>query len=300
MVEELYDDDHHSRDVQGRREPEDEARHRYDVAAGLDETGDGDECEDDRPARELDDLLVERELPRRRTGLAKIDAQQLRVAAAKRWRKLIREAEEMATPLAARDQQRSIAGHDEVRHERRDGEEDDAGADVMDAVEEVQRDRQIHVEDAAEVLPHSRGQREHEAEREDPVAEHRAGTPAPDRSVGADLRAVRPRHEHADGDAKAEYEWQHLDEYEVVGELVAPGLRVRAGLTERRRHANAGEHQARDDDEPGHDPHVLSRSPVTPCPVPDCPRRSGTRAACSTSPWSTRARKGRVARDRSG
>src|SRR5439155_16448436 len=43
VVEKLDDDDDHGRDMQGRREPEDKARHRNDVAAGLDETGDRDE-----------------------------------------------------------------------------------------------------------------------------------------------------------------------------------------------------------------------------------------------------------------
>ena len=58
------------------------------------------------------------------------------------------------------------------------------------------------------------------------MTEHRAGAPTPDRSVGADFRAVGARHEQTDGDAKAENERQRPDEGEVVGELVAPGLRA--------------------------------------------------------------------------
>src|SRR6266849_9413544 len=90
------------------------------------------------------------------------------------------------------------------------------------------------------------------------MSEHGTGTPAPDRSVGAHLRAVRTRHDQTDRDAKAEHERQRLDEYEVVGELVAPRLRARASLTERGRHADTGDHEARGDEKPGHDPHQLS------------------------------------------
>ena len=48
-----------------------------------------------------------------RWGLT-VDAEQLRVVAAKRRGELVREAEQVTTPLAARDHQRSIAGHVEV------------------------------------------------------------------------------------------------------------------------------------------------------------------------------------------
>src|SRR6185503_4911938 len=82
VVEQLDDDAHHRGDVERRRDPETEARHRHDVPRRLDQTRDGDEREEDRPAGEFDDLLVERELSCGRPRLAEVDAQQLRVRAA--------------------------------------------------------------------------------------------------------------------------------------------------------------------------------------------------------------------------
>src|SRR6185503_9443091 len=116
----------------------------------------------------------------------------------------------------------------------------------------------VHVEDAAEVLPHAGRNGEDETEREDRVAEHRAGAPTPDGSVRADLRAIAPRHQHADGEAESENERQRLDEYEVVRELVAPRLRAGRGLADGRHDTERSEGQAGHDEEPGDDPHVLT------------------------------------------
>src|ERR1700687_4280161 len=100
----------------------------------------------------------------------------------------------------------------------------------MDALEEVERYRQIHIEDAAEVLPHAGGQRQDETERQDRVDDDGAAAPPPDGSIGAHLRAIRPRHEQADRDTEAEDERQRLDEAEVAEELIAPRLRARPRL----------------------------------------------------------------------
>src|SRR5207247_10958939 len=65
-----------------------------------------------------------------------------------RCRHLQRESGEMPPPLAARWPERAIAARPPVRGEVRDGEKDDRRADVVEAVDEVERQVEMHIEDA--------------------------------------------------------------------------------------------------------------------------------------------------------
>src|SRR5258706_8687376 len=259
------DEDDHRRDVQGRVGPHDLARYRVRVPQQLHDAGDGDEPDAEAKRGERPHLLVERERARGPGGLPQVDPQQLRDAGAEHRRQLLGEAPQVAREVAEREEQRAVTGHPPVGDEGEDADEHDARADVMDAVIEVDRQRALHVDDAADVLPDTRGQRDEESEREERVEQDRRRREAADRAIGAtsDRSARRePPADEAVQHAEPDDRGKRAHEDEVVPELVAPGLDrsslARDGHDDEGRGGGARE----DDDHADETPHRGQAFPV--------------------------------------
>src|SRR6266545_148098 len=221
-IEKEDQDRDHRRDMQCRCDEEDGSRNREDVPQRLDQSGDRNKADRGFPVRKRLDLFVVRELGgtgRRRLAVEAVATGDRR---AYRAREL---PEEPAEAPPARCPDATRAARPPARAVRRDRKQDQRTADVVEAVEDVERDgcrgveqdlsggdRLSLREDGAEVLPDAGRHGENETDRED-------ASPDP-----------APRDEETDGHAETERERYGLREHHVVGELAVPRLGARRGL----------------------------------------------------------------------